>query len=91
MTLLAPLAALPYLPGQAGVLRDEIARRWSARAGAAPIRLVAAGLLLGASSLLVSDPRASRNSDTSIEIAARLAPVGTVNVAPGSPIAANDA
>ena len=44
------------------------------------IGLVGLGMLLGAATLLLSDPASTRNTDTRAEIQARIAPVGTVTV-----------
>jgi hypothetical protein len=48
---------------------------------ATSIRLVAVGLVLGLASLLILEPAAHRNTDTTTERVARIAPVGDVRVA----------
>jgi hypothetical protein len=52
---------------------------------ATSIQLVAAALLIGTASLLIVEPAAHRNTDTTTERVARISPVGEVR------IAANDA
>jgi len=49
--------------------------------GAASVRLVSAGIALGALALLVTEPAATRFSDSRAEMAARIAPVGSVSIA----------
>lgn len=48
---------------------------------ATSIRLVAVGLVFGLASVLLLEPAAHRNTDTTTERVARIAPVGDVRVA----------
>ncbi|WP_296899165.1 hypothetical protein [Thiohalocapsa sp.] len=48
---------------------------------ATSIQLVAVGLLVGMASLLILEPAAHRNTDTTTERVARISPVGEVRIA----------
>jgi hypothetical protein len=48
---------------------------------ATSIQLVAVGLLVGTASLLILEPAAHRNTDTTTERVARISPVGEVRIA----------
>jgi hypothetical protein len=52
--------------------------------GAATVKLVTAGLALGIALAVLTDPTSTRNTDTIAEVAARIAPVGSVSVAQAS-------
>ncbi|WP_295882206.1 hypothetical protein [uncultured Thiohalocapsa sp.] len=49
------------------------------------VRLVAAAVVIGFASLLLLEPAAHRNTDTTTERVARIAPVGAVRVAASAP------
>jgi len=52
--------------------------------GAASVKLVSAGLAIGLASAILTDPNSTRNTDTMAEVAARIAPVGSVSIAQAS-------
>jgi len=52
--------------------------------GATSVKLVTAGLALGIATAILTDPNSTRNTDTIAEVAARIAPVGSVSVAQSS-------
>lgn len=72
------------LGGRLYHLRSGLARL---NVEASGIRLIAVGLLVGLASLLILEPTAHRNTDTTTERVARIAPVGEVRVAANAPSA----
>ena len=52
--------------------------------GAATVKLVTAGLAVGIATAILTDPNSTRTTDTIAEVAARIAPVGSVSVAQAS-------
>ena len=52
--------------------------------GAASVKLVSAGLAIGIATAILTDPNSTRNTDTMAEVAARIAPVGSVSIAQAS-------
>lgn len=52
--------------------------------GTATVKLVTAGLALGVATAILTDPNSTRNTDTIAEVAARIAPVGSVSIAQAS-------
>ncbi|WP_295539834.1 hypothetical protein [uncultured Thiohalocapsa sp.] len=69
-------------------LREVLARL---DIGTVGVRLVAAGLVIGVASLVLFEPAAHRNTDTTAERIARLSPVGEVRIATHAPTAAGGA
>jgi hypothetical protein len=83
MTELAPVSSRtgsPMLPLRSPSLSME----------KTAIGALATGLVLGVGALLLTDPAAHRNSDTTVERRARISPVGEVSVtAPGTAVGAS--
>lgn len=79
--MLHALNNLPSTRSVSGLVAQLRGRLQGIDPGAATVNLVTAGLALGIATAILTDPNSTRNTDTMAEVAARIAPVGSVSIA----------